>query len=208
MARGTYLAFCDADDVVASDWIGAIGRALEQHELIASRFDGEKLNDPEVLGIRSCPQQEGLMRFKYSDFLPFASACGLAVRRSVFEELAGFDEDFVAGEDIDFCWRAQLQGRELQFVPEALVHYRMRSDTWAIYRQAFNYGLWTVPIYKRYLKHGMRRVPWHSGARMWVRLLLRLPRLARRSSRTKWLKEFGYRWGLVRGSIRYRILAL
>ena len=208
VARGSLLAFCDADDVVAPDWVGAVARALEQHDLVACRLDGARLNDPAVLEIRPCPQQDGLMRFKYSDFLPFASTCGLGVRRSAFEQLDGFDETLFLGGDIDFCWRAQLQGFNLQFVPEALVHYRMRSDLRGIYQQTFYYAMWTVPVYTRYLEHGMPPVPWQRGARMWLRLLLRLPWLARRASRTKWLKQFAYRWGLVRGSIRWRTLVL
>ena len=148
------------------------------------------------------------MRFRYSDFLPFASTCGLGVRRSAFEELDGFDEDLFLGGDIDFCWRAQLQGFDLAFVPEALVHYRMRNDLRGIYRQTFLYAMWTVPVYTRYLEHGIPRVPWHKGARMWLRLFVRLPWLAKRSSRIKWMRQFAYRWGLVRGSIRWRRLVL
>ena len=207
-ARGSLLAFCDADDVVAPDWVRQVARALEQVDLAACRLDGDRLNEPAVLEIRPCPQQDGLMRFRYSDFLPFASTCGLGVRRAAFEALGGFDEDLFLGGDIDFCWRAQLQGFSLQFVPEALVHYRMRSDPRGIYRQTFLYAMWTVPVYTRYLPHGMPPVPWHKGVRMWLRLLLRVPSLVSAPSRTKWLRQFAYRWGLVRGSIRWRRLVL
>jgi GT2 family glycosyltransferase len=148
------------------------------------------------------------MVFRYSPFLPFAGACGLGVRRALFVALDGFDEQLLNGEDIDFCWRAQLGGAVLHFVPEAVVHIRLRSEPREVFRQTLNYGLWTVPLYKRYRAHGMPRVPWHRGARAWLRLLLRLPRLLRRSTRTKWLKEFAYRWGLLKGSIRFRTLAL
>ena len=100
-----------ADDVVAPHWVGAVARALEQHDLVACRLDGARLNEPAVLEIRPCPQQDGLMRFKYSDLLPFASTCGLGVRRSAFEPRDGFDETVFLGGDVDvFCWPAQLQG--------------------------------------------------------------------------------------------------
>lgn len=207
-ALGSRIAFCDADDVVAPNWLNAIARALDRHDLVASRFDGDRLNSRETLAVRKCPQQEGLMSFKYSRFLPTAGACGMGVRRKLFEALEGYDEQLLNGEDIDFCWRAQLGGTELHFVRDAVVHIRLRSEPGEIFRQTMNYGLWTVPLYRRYLEHGMPRVPWQSGVRSWLQLLLRLPRLTKRSTRTKWLKEFAYRWGLLKGSIRFRTLAL
>ena len=207
-ARAPYLAFCDADDVVAKGWLLAVSRAVHQHDFVASRFEGDRLNSPEVRRVRKCPQQDGLMAFKYSSFLPFAGACGMAVRRTLFDELGGFDESLLNGEDIDFCWRVQLMGTELHFAGEAVVHIRLRSEPRAVLKQAENYGFWTVPLYLRYLPHGIPPVPWHSGARSWLRLMMRLPRLLRPSSRTQWLREFAYRRGLLKGSIRYRAFAL
>ena len=207
-AHAPHLAFCDADDVVAEGWLHAVSRAVNQHGFVASRFEGERLNPPEVLRVRSCPQQDGLMTFKYAPFLPFAGACGMAVRTSLFDALGGFDEELVNGEDIDFCWRAQLDGTELHFAEDAVVHIRLRSEPREVVRQAEAYGFWTVPLYARYRRLGMPSVPWYVGASKWLRLLVRMPRLARRSSRTKWLREFAYRRGLLKGSIRYRTLAL
>lgn len=207
-AYSKYLAFCDADDVVASGWVEAIRRSLDRTELAASRFEGNKLNDPEVLKIRNCPQQKRLMNLRYSAFLPFAGACGLAARRSDFFKLNGFDETLINGEDIDFCWRAQLQGMQLQFVPEAVVHIRMRSDLHGIYKQTVNNGYWTVPLYKQYRQYGMPVVPWTSGVKKWLNLLVRFPRLFKKSTRIIWIRDFAYRWGLIKGSINYRTLAL
>ena len=207
-ATAPYLAFCDADDVVAKGWLQAVHRAVRQHAFVASRFEGERLNGPEALRIRQCPQRDGLMTFRYSPFLPFAGACGMAVRTSLFAALDGFDETLLNGEDIDFCWRAQLQGAELHFAEAALVHIRLRSEPRDVIRQAEAYGYWTVPLYQRYRQHGMPSVPWYVGARHWLRLLVRVPRVLRRTTRTKWLRELAYRRGLLKASVRYRIFAL
>lgn len=205
-ARGEYLAFCDADDVVAPGWAEAIRSSLDETELAASRFEGDTLNDPQVLAIRSCPQQTGLMNLKYSAFLPFAGACGLGVKKTDFFKLQGFDDALINGEDIDFCWRAQLVGMRLRFVPEAVVHIRLRQDTMSIFKQTVNNGYWTVPLYKRYRRYGMPVVPWTVGVAQWLLLIKRLPRLFRKTDRAIWIKAFAYRWGLIKGGIRYRTL--
>jgi GT2 family glycosyltransferase/SAM-dependent methyltransferase len=52
-------------------------------------------------------------------------ACFL-VRRSVWQELGGWDADFGRGvyEDVDFCWRARKQGYRILYAPAALLHHR------------------------------------------------------------------------------------
>jgi GT2 family glycosyltransferase len=71
----------------------------------------------------------------YWNWLPFTrnvsavtGAC-LAIRKSVFEELGGFDESFpVNYNDVDLCLRARLAGYEVIVEPAALLrHYECQS---------------------------------------------------------------------------------
>jgi GT2 family glycosyltransferase len=46
----------------------------------------------------------------------------LLLRRSAFQSVGGFDEDyFLFGEDIDLCWRLRQAGHEIWYVPAACV---------------------------------------------------------------------------------------
>jgi GT2 family glycosyltransferase len=68
---------------------------------------------------------------QYDTPQPIFGACGGAAvyRRSVLEEVGGFDEDFFAFyEDVDWNLRAQLAGFSCRYVPTALV-YHMGSAT-------------------------------------------------------------------------------
>jgi GT2 family glycosyltransferase len=61
-----------------------------------------------------------------------ASGASMAVRRSMFEELAGFDPAFLFScEDTDICWRAWLRGWRTLFVPDAVCwhHVSMSAVT-------------------------------------------------------------------------------
>ena len=52
------------------------------------------------------------------------NTAGMLVRRSVLEELGGFDRDLpIFGNDLDFGWRAALAGRRTVVVPEAVVFH-------------------------------------------------------------------------------------
>ncbi len=57
------------------------------------------------------------------------SGCCMLIRRSVFEEVGGFDEDyFLFGEDIDLCWKIARAGYERWYVPRAwVVHVKGAS---------------------------------------------------------------------------------
>jgi N-acetylglucosaminyl-diphospho-decaprenol L-rhamnosyltransferase len=54
----------------------------------------------------------------------------LMLRRSMFDELGGFDEGFyLYGEDIDLCYRAARAGWERWYVPAALVEHEHQAVT-------------------------------------------------------------------------------
>ena len=51
-----------------------------------------------------------------------ANGACFVVRRSIFEQLGGFDESFeMYFEETDFCWRAWLAGFEVEFLPGAVL---------------------------------------------------------------------------------------
>src|SRR5690606_16806204 len=62
-ARGRRLAFVDADDVVGEGWVEAMAKALENHPVVASRFEYERLNPPEVRIGRRPVQSDGLISY-------------------------------------------------------------------------------------------------------------------------------------------------
>ena len=205
---GEAFAFCDADDEVAPGWVAAIGEALSQHDFVAGKLEYKKLNPDWVLSTRSEGQHDGLQPYTYPPYLPHASSCNLGCKRTVFEQVGGFDESMRYLEDTDFCWRVQLAGTELHFVPQAEVHYRLRDSKRELFRQAQKYGEYNVLLYKRFRAHGMPPLSWKQGAKAWLKLLLNMRSLVRPAARPKWVRNFGWRWGRLKGSIRHRVFAL
>ncbi len=207
-ARGDGLLYCDADDVVATGWVAAMGRALGEHDFVASRYDYELLNPPWVQRNHMNPQRDGLPVYDYPPFLPHAGGGGLGVRRAAHLEVGGFDESLPALEDTDYCWRIQLAGHPLRFVPDAVVNVRHRRDLGGIFRQGMSYGKHNVLIYQRYQGRGMPRLGLLPGLLRWGMLLLRTPLLLlSRAGRARWLWQLGWRVGRLRGCFAYRVLA-
>jgi len=69
----------------------------------------------------------------------------LMIRRDVWEELEGFDEQFhpLWFEDVDFCWRARARGYRIRYSPLAVAKHTGGHSVQKIsleYRQLYWYG--------------------------------------------------------------------
>jgi glycosyltransferase involved in cell wall biosynthesis len=205
-ARAEYLAFCDADDEIGDGWLVAMVSALRQDPFVAGALEYKKLN-PAWLNA-SHPQEHGLNRFRYPPFLAHGGSGNMGVRKSVFLSAGGFDEEMPYLFDTDFCFKVQLAGVALRFVPEAIMHIRTSIAPKVIFRKAIGNGEYQVMLYKRYRSRGMPRLSWKAGIRGWWELALKLTQLRKKSDVAAWLWASGWRVGRVKGCIRHRVFAL
>jgi GT2 family glycosyltransferase len=204
-ATGEHLIFLDADDVVGPGFLEAMAAALEHHPFNAPRIDARSLNTTWAAQLGEHPQHAGLMHYYNEPFLYHASGCGLAIRRSLFIELGGFDPQMIRLQDSEFCFRAQLAGVKMHFVPEAVVAMRNRATFKGMLRQARDWGRAEVELARRY-----RQAPGLGGALfLWVRYLarwLKLPvRLLGARSRVAFAhvaKEAARQIGIFEGAIK------
>jgi glycosyltransferase involved in cell wall biosynthesis len=207
-ARGDFLAFCDADDVVTPGWLEAMARAAPHSHLVGGRNEWETLNEPTVVAWRaSRPPMTDLMRGH--GFLPYASGGNLGVWTWVAREIR-WDERFVFGSsDQDFAWRAQLADCRLAFAPDALVRLRFRRSLVALARQYYRYGRSGAQLHRAFRDAGIPKPDNRDALRRWCRLAVQLPDLwASRERRGNWIRIAAFRLGRVVGSVRDRALVL
>jgi GT2 family glycosyltransferase len=150
-AQGESVVFCEADDEVAPGWLAAMGNALAEHDMVAGRLEYQKLN-PEWLYVARDEYQQvaGLVETSNPPYLPYASGCNLGMRRSLYDQVGQLDISVPCCYDTDYCWKAQMAGFKLHFVPDAVVHYRLRQTLQSLYRQGCNWGKDTPTLYRRY----------------------------------------------------------
>lgn len=207
MAKGDKIAFCDADDQVQQGWVKAIVDALEEYDFVASRFDTQALNIGNNSG-RKLAQESGLQAYTYPPFLPHSGGCGIAIKKSVHDSVQGFDESMKRLMDTDYCWRIQLKGIQLHFVPEAIINIRFRESSTETFKQSFLWGEYNVFLYKRYMTQGMPKLTLKQGLSEWGKLLKRLRQLRYRDTRSAWLRVFFWRLGRISGCLKYRVVAI
>ncbi len=154
-----WIAFVDADDMVAEGWVEAMAGALREHQFVAGRLDAHLLNTPAIVRTRPVPQSTELQWWSVGLPLPHAGGGNLGVHRSVYASVGGFDEELGGLQDVDFCWRVQLAGVPLRFLPEATLHVRLRSSLRAMWRQGRNYGAAQAEIERRYAAVAAADIP-------------------------------------------------
>ena len=130
------LVFLNNDTVVEPGWLDALVRAAGADAgrgLVTSKI--VYLDQPDVVDSAG----DGYLRcgggFKYGHGEPVSGwhqsrevfgACGAAflIRRTLFQELGGFDESFfVVYEDVDLSYRAQLRGARVWYAADAVVRH-------------------------------------------------------------------------------------
>ena len=204
-ARGEAIAFCDADDEVGVGWLANMGNGLACHDFVAARLETEKLNSSDIAASIKNPQVDGLQRVAYPPHLCHASGATLGVKRAIHEQIGGFDENLRYLEDTDYCFRVQLSGVELRFLPEAVVHYRFRDNHQALFHQARHWGEYNVLMYKRYGQSERLVRPWRRHLSRWQALLRNTPSLLSKEQRLAWMKTLGTQVGVLQGSIKYGV---
>ena len=164
------LAFSDQDDVVGDDWVRAMGTALENYDFVTGPIESKMLNAHWRIQHSSYPEHAPYVH-KHPPYLAHAPATNLGIKRALHQSIGGFDESFTfAWEDSDYAFRLQLAGTKLHFVPDAIVHYRLREDFASIYRQARAYGKGNVAFYKKYEPMASIHGSWKSEIAAWTAL--------------------------------------
>jgi glycosyltransferase involved in cell wall biosynthesis len=121
VARGSHLAFLDADCEPTPEWLARGVRALEHFDLVQG-------------GVRPFPDKP-IGAFDRTLWVNEAhglfESANLFVRRELFERLGGFESwlrprrGIELGEDVLLGWRARRGGARTGFCPEALVYHEV-----------------------------------------------------------------------------------
>jgi GT2 family glycosyltransferase len=142
IAQHDLFAFTDDDCEPDEEWITRLRRAF-QNEAYAA-IGGPNLPPPprtwEEAVVCAAPGAPShvMLGDEEAEHLP---GCNLAVRKSAFDAIGGFDSRFqTAGDDVDFCWRLREAGFRLGFAPGAFVWHWRRPSVWQFLRQQLGYG--------------------------------------------------------------------
>lgn len=160
-AAGEVIAFTDADCEPDVDWVQRL--VVPFRDAAVGGVAGRIVGDPggSVLELFSSlytlqsPEQPSV----HTTWTPWAGGfptANLAVRRSLLEQLGGFDESVaIYGEDYDLCARLYRQGSAIAYRPDAVVRHHHRSTLAGLLRQAYGFGYSHAYLFGRHQPKGL-----------------------------------------------------
>jgi glycosyltransferase involved in cell wall biosynthesis len=92
-----------------------------------------------------------LFRFSEKEQLVDTVAFG-AYRRSIFDEIGYFDEEFVRNQDDELNFRISKSGNKMLLAPDIISHYYTRGSFGKLWTQYFQYGFWKVRVIQKHKK--------------------------------------------------------
>jgi GT2 family glycosyltransferase len=177
---GNTIACTDDDVVVPGDWLTKIARVFED-DLQAGLLFGQVLV-PESLK-SACHDGTVVPSFTFDrrlrvvsgkGFKAFGMGANMAIRRTLFEQVGGFDEALGGGgplrsaQDFDIAFRSYRLGMAILMAPEVRVdHYGTRTrEQWP--QTLKNYGIGDGAFYAKHIRCGDTLALW-----LFIKVLMR-----------------------------------
>lgn len=201
------MAFCDADDVVSANWLSAMAQALAEHHVVTGSLEVSELNPVWLSPSRG--RGSGALTHSYFGHFPLLNGGNFGVRSTIWQTVGALKEDFSPHgvlADQEFAMRCWLQGVQVVYHPEVVVHYRYRTSGRSLWKQGFTYGFQRPGLARKFHEATGTRLPRFAGWKTWFKVVLLTPSIVRQRHRPTWSWMAGHQLGLAAGSVRHRFL--
>jgi glycosyltransferase involved in cell wall biosynthesis len=147
-ARGTNIAFTDADCVVEPQWLGAIVKPLGDPTIgivggrILSLVDANRI---ERFGERIHDHQMAIESEQ-----PYVISMNWASPATVLRETGLFDVALLRAQDVDFSWRIHRAGFRLVYSPDAVVRHHNEKTLWGLMHEGYVHGVSGVRLMQKH----------------------------------------------------------
>lgn len=165
------IAMTDADCIAEKDWLKQLVKPYADEEtggcggLIKSFVHSEQ-NMIEKFAEEHNPLVNYISGA--AEYLPHLYGANCSYRRDLLSHVGGYNTRLPISDDVDICWRIQLEtGKKIAYTEDAVVLHHHRSTLTGLARQYYHYGYGEIlldtlyggyPGYPRTLKFQMWRI--------------------------------------------------
>ena len=150
IASNPILGYIDADAKVEVDWLKKLVTHLNEPQVAGVSGSIETWNQDNSWA-RSIGYELKARYQRIGKYTGRIATMNLLMKRSVIEEVGGWDENLPSQYDTDLGFRISAKGWKIAYEPTALCYHFNRPTLKAFYRQQLQYGKNTLRLY---FKHG------------------------------------------------------
>jgi len=156
-ASGEYVAFTDADCVVDEEWLNELLKGFISEDVAgvggsqdapddATEFEGKVHTFLSSMHFICEYMKEGDM----IKTVQHVASCNAMYRRSVIEEVSGFDERLWPGEDVDLDYKITHKGYKVTYNPKAIVAHHRPKNLKSFFNMMKRYGWAQAYLIQKY----------------------------------------------------------
>lgn len=140
-AKGDVLVLLNQDTIVRPEWLAALVKVLAEKTdvgIVGSKAlypDGTIQHAGAVVDSRGASEHLGYRQEDKGQFdrlidADYVTGASLALRRTLYEQIGGFDPGFFPAylEDVDLCYRARAAGWRVIYAPQSVLIHNERSS--------------------------------------------------------------------------------
>lgn len=156
-SSGKYLIILDSDCIIPPHYLDEINKELFANQL--DSFGGPDKAHHSFTNLQKAINYSMTSFFttggirggkqKLDKFYP--RSFNMGIKKDVYENLGGFSK-MRFGEDIDFSIRIFDAGYTCQYIPEAWVYHKRRTNLKRFFKQVYNSGIARINLFKKYPK--------------------------------------------------------
>ena len=151
IATSELLGFIDADAKVERDWLKKLAPAMANPQVAGISGNIETWNEENIWARNiGYDLKNRYARLKKSTTR--IATMNLLLKKSVIEEIGGFDENLPSQYDTDLGFRITNRGYKLIFEPNAKCYHFNRPSIAGYFRQQLQYGKNTLKLYFKHNK--------------------------------------------------------
>jgi GT2 family glycosyltransferase len=148
-SRGDYILFIDDDCIAYKDWVERLISALDRESVVAGSIASPLENYIKLC--HNISQFHPFMPGRKAGKVEFIAGANMGFRRSVLEELNGFQQGLRIPTDTELILRARMKGYQIYFAPDAVVtHDPERTTLASVFRYSSEHASATILLRNEY----------------------------------------------------------
>jgi len=167
VARGEIIAFLDSDCIAGARWLRDLVPYFQDPRvaLVGGFVDAyyrEKRMDryEQACSALNMGSRPAMGRGENCVF--YVPTCNMLVRKDVYTQVSGLDDNLRVGEDVDLCWRLMAAGHHLLYIPRGAVSHKHRNRLLPGLLRRFEYGTSEAVLYDRFPRVA-KQFPWQPA---------------------------------------------